>query len=711
MPGIKLCFLWHMHQPFYKDLVSGEYKLPWVRLHALKDYYGMVKILEEFPSIHQTFNLVPSLLVQIEDYARAEASDPFFRLAATPASQLSSSEKDSILRYFFQANSERVIGRYPRYAELYRIFQRCEHNAERACALFNEQMLRDLQVFSQLAWFDEEYLQHDPQVKALVAKGRDFTVLEQLSVIQKELQAMPNVINVYREFAKRGQIELSASAFYHPILPLLCDTNIASVSHPYVSLPSQFAHPDDAEEQLRRSCRYFEEVFEQAPAGFWPSEGAVSDETLRVAAKIGFQWTATDNAVLARTIGTDATPKNTYRPYIWRQNGQAIQVLFRDQKLSDFIGFVYQNMDPAKAAKHFLSEIYRNCQPILAEGRDALVPIILDGENAWESYVENGRPFLRELYREIAADERIAALTISEALSRMRPDKIAHIYPGSWIDTNFDIWIGAQEDNLAWEQLLAARNKYNEVMRSRGGRDIPEANRRTAWEELLIAEGSDWCWWYGPEHSSANRGEFDQLYRAHLANVYRLLGEDPPDTLEEPILRETEILAHELPSGMIDPQIDGVLTSQSEWQDAGRYRIEQRSGAMHSQKAPIQELRYGTDGQNIFLAVGMAETAKANSAYEFRLQLRNEQKDEFLIKVSVTDSGETIVDSNLPETAISAAIVEVLELKVSMCALRARRGDSVYLRLSLFRDGLPLAVFPKQGEFELRPNPMAAFAF
>ncbi len=711
MPRINLCFLWHMHQPFYKDLVSGEYKLPWVRLHALKDYYGMVKILEEFPSIHQTFNLVPSLLVQIEDYARAEASDPFFRLAAIPASQLSSSEKEFIVRYFFQANAERVIGRYPRYAELYRILERCEYNAERASAFFDEQMLRDLQVLSQLAWFDEEYLQNDPDVKALVIKGRGFTVLEQLTVIQKELQAMPNVIDGYREFAGRGQIELSASAFYHPIVPLVCDTNIAAVSHPYVPLPSQFAHPEDAEEQLRRSCRYFEDVFGLAPAGFWPSEGAVSDETLRLAAKVGFQWTATDNAVLARTIGKDATPKNTYRPYIWRQNGQAIQVVFRDQKLSDFIGFVYQNLEPTVAVQHFLSEIHRNCRPILAQGHDALVPIILDGENAWESYVENGRPFLRELYREIAADERISALTISEALSRMRAHEITRIYPGSWINSNFDIWIGDEEDNCAWEQLLAARNKYSEVMRSPRGRSIPEANRRTAWEELLIAEGSDWCWWYGPEHSSANKPEFDQLYRAHLANVYRLMGENPPGILEESMLRQAEVSANELPTGMIEPQIDGVLTSPSEWQNAGRYRIEQRSGALHSQKTPIQELRYGTDGQNIFLAVEMAETAKANPAYEFRLRLRNEHKDEFLIKISVTDSGATIVDSNLAETAISAAIAEFLEVRISMSALRVRRGDSVFLRLSLFRDGLPLAVFPRNHEFELRPSPMAASAF
>ncbi len=700
-----------MHQPFYKDLVSGEYKLPWVRLHALKDYYGMVKVLEEFPTVHQTFNLVPSLLVQIEDYARAEASDPFFRMAVKPAAQLSSSEKEFIVRYFFQANEERVIGRYPRYAELYRILQQCEYNAERACAKFDEQMLRDLQVLSQLAWFDEEYLQNDPQVKALVTKGRGFTVLEQLTVIQKELQAMPNVIEVYREFARRGQIELSASAFYHPILPLLCDTNIANVSHPYVSLPSQFAHPEDTEEQLRRSCRYFEEVFGQRPTGFWPSEGAVSDETLRIAAKIGLRWTATDNGVLGRTIGTEVTPENTYRPYVWRQNGEEMRVVFRDHRLSDLIGFSYHAMDADEAAEHFLGEIHKNCKPILRDGKDALVPIILDGENAWESYVENGRPFLRELYRRIADDERIAALTISEALGQMHAEEITRIHPGSWIDENFDIWIGAEEDNRAWEQLLAARNRYEEAIRSPRANTIPEANRRTAWEELLIGEGSDWCWWYGPEHSSANRPEFDQLYRAHLANVYRLIGEDPPAALDESILRRKEAPPHELPSGMIQPQIDGLLTSPSEWQNAGRYRLGYRSGAMHSQRSPIRELRYGTDGQNIFLAVEMAENTKLNPAYEFRVRLRNEHGDEFRIRISVTDSGTTLVDSTLTEGAFDAVIAEVLEIRVSMSALRVRRGDSVFLRLTLFRDSLPLTAFPESGEFEVRSSPMAAFAF
>jgi alpha-amylase/alpha-mannosidase (GH57 family) len=700
-----------MHQPFYKDLVSGEYKLPWVRLHALKDYYGMVKVLEEFPTVHQTFNLVPSLLVQIQDYAKAEASDPFFRLAVKPAAELSSYEKEFIVRYFFQANDERVIGRYPRYAELYRILQRCEHNAARACAEFDEHMLRDLQVLSQIAWFDEEYLQNDPQVKALVAKGRGYTVVEQLTVIEKELQAMPNVLNVYREFSGKGQIELSASAFYHPILPLLCDTNIAAVSHPYVALPAQFAHPEDAEEQLRRSRRYFEEVFGQPPAGLWPSEGAVSDETLRVAAKVGFTWTATDNGVLARTIQTEATPKNAYRPYVWQQNGQQIKIIFRDRQLSDLIGFSYHDMDADEAAEHFLGEIRRNSEPILRGGQDALVPIILDGENAWESYVENGRPFLRELYRRIAADERIAAVTISEALGQMQAEKITRVHPGSWIDENFDIWIGAEEDNCAWEQLLAARNKYEEAMRSPRASSIPESNRRTAWEELLIAEGSDWCWWYGPEHSSANRPEFDQLYRAHLANVYRLMGGDPPAILDSSILRETKVPPHELPSGMIQPQIDGVLTSPSEWQNAGRYRLGYHSGAMHSQRSPIQELRYGTDGQNIFFAVEMAEAVKVKAAYEFRVRLRNERGDEFRIRISATHSGMTLVDSNLMEGAVKAALAEVLEIRVSMGALQVRRGDSVFLRLALFRNGLPITVFPESGEFEVRSSPMAAFAF
>ncbi|MBV8550921.1 MAG: hypothetical protein JOY54_06445 [Acidobacteriaceae bacterium] len=720
MPRIRLCFLWHMHQPFYKDLVSGEYRLPWARLHALKDYFGMVKILEDFPEIRQTFNLVPSLVMQIEDYATGQASDPFLRLALKPADELSENDKEFVLRYFFQANEQHHINRYPRYAELFRVMKETEHNPARAMPRFDAQMLRDLQVLSQLAWFDEEYLRKDPDIRALAEKGRDYNLDDQALLGSKQKQAMRNVLAVYKEFADRDQIELSASALYHPILPLVCDSNIAYVSHPYIALPSQFAYPADAEEQVKRARLFFKEKFGVAPAGFWPSEGSVSDETLRIAARAGFKWMASDDAVLARTIHPDAAPEEVkwaqpdemYRPYRWRQDPDEISILFRDHILSDLIGFIYSRMELDQAVDHFLTYVRENCATILGAGKDAVVPIILDGENAWENYAENGRPFLTELYKRISEDPKLIAVTISEALNAMPPRPLARVFPGSWIDANFDLWIGAEEDNCAWDVLLQARRKYDEVLSSAKASALPKADKQTAWEELMIAEGSDWCWWYGPEHWSVNRSDFDQLYRDHLANVYRLLQEEVPAELGQPLFKQAQTVLNEPPSALIQPIVDGKLSFRQEWQGAGRYKIDVRSGAMHSRRPLAHELHYGSDGQSIFFRLDVADRTASAAGFEFRLKIRNSADESFHLDISAEAPDSLKIDSNLPEGAASAAMEDICELRISMSALHVRPGDPIFVSLAVYHNGLPVAALPPTGELHLQCSPMMmTFAF
>jgi alpha-amylase/alpha-mannosidase (GH57 family) len=711
MPKIAICFVWHMHQPLYKDLASGEYRLPWARLHALKDYYGMVKILEEFPHIHATFNLAPSLLVQIEEYASGTAADPFLAVALKPAEELSRAEKEFALRYLFQANENRLISRYPRYRELFDTMQQNLWSPQRAAEAFDTAMLRDLQVLSQIAWLDEEMQAGDPEVRELVRKGRNYAVQDQHIIARKQRELLQKIIPIYRDFAARGQIELSASPFYHPILPLLCDSNIASVSHPYLALPPQFAYPEDAEEQLLRARDFFASRFGKAPDGLWPSEGSVSDAALAAAARTGFRWAASDDEVLARTLHNPVTPAQTYRAYLWRQGRHSIRMVFRDHFLSDLIGFAYQRMDdPAEAASHFLAEVRKNCHAVLQEGRDALVPVILDGENAWEYYFQNGRPFLGELYRRISTDPEIEACTVSQALRQFEPEPLDHVFPGSWIDANFDIWIGAEEDNRAWEQLLLARKTYDEVLASERVAAIPAEALRLAREELLIAEGSDWCWWYGPEHSSANKSEFDQLCRGHLANVYRLLGLEPPPELAHPILREAEAPLHEAPAGLIQPVIDGMIGSASEWADAGRYRVA-KSGAMHSQRPLIRELYYGTSGENIYLRVDLNETPAVMGPATFRFALRNRSGERFEIDVAASETGISIERTNLPEGSFDAALAQVFELRVSIAALHMRQGDPLYLQLFITREDLVIDSLPFSGELELYARPLAASVF
>ena len=698
MARIKLCFLWHMHQPFYRDLVSGEYRLPWVRLHALKDYYGMVKVLEEFPKIRQTFNLAPSVLAQLEEYAAGKAKDRFLDVVLKDAELLSTEEKEFLLSFCFRANEERVIGRFPRYAELLERMRQSGEIPGWAVNAFTTPMIRDLQVLTQLAWFDEEYLAKDAGIRALKDKGRDFTLADQKLIGCKEKELLGKVLGAYRQAAERGQIEVSTSPFYHPILPLLCDSNIADVSHPYVALPAQFSYPGDATAQMTEAKNYLERTLGMGVTGLWPPEGAVSDDVLALAAEAGFRWTATDDGVLEKTLGHELTAEERYRPYLWQQGSQRIQVLFRDRRRCELIGVVYARMDTEKAADHFVTELHKACAGLLQAGRDATVPIILDGENAWEHYVENGRPFLRALYRRISEDDTIEAVTMTEALEGTDPVRLERIYPGSWIDGNFDIWIGAEEDNCAWELLLRARLRFDEVT------GATEEKRRLAWEELMIAEGSDWCWWYGPEHSAESRSEFDRLFREHLANVYRLLGDSVPAELDHTLLQPQEP-EHRAPSGMIQPVIDGKQTSHTEWANAGRYRAAHTSGPMHSQRPPIQEVRYGSDGKNLYLWMSCGD------ATQLTIHVRNSAGTRFAIEVPTVRQQPVAIRSELPAGAVDAAILDVCEMRISMAALQAKAGSQLYLKIDVSREGLPMGSLPGYGELELKDAAMAAYTF
>jgi alpha-amylase/alpha-mannosidase (GH57 family) len=678
-----------MHQPFYKDLISGEYKLPWTRMHALKDYYGMVRILEEFPHIRQTFNLVPSMMAQLEEYATGTAADPFLQAALKPAESLTDADREFLLRHSFYADPPRMIYRYPRYGELFDAWQTQKNAGSRS--LFGVQEFRDLQVWSQLAWFDEEFQEHDPEVAEWVRRGRNFTVADQRRMGEKQRDIVGQVLPEYAKLAQSGQIEISTTPYYHPILPLLCDSNIAAVSHPNVPLPPRFRYPQDARRQLALAREYVTRHFGKAPAGLWPSEGSVSDEVFTIAADLGFEWAATDSGVLNRTLGRGVGVDGLYRPYEWRQENRRLGVLFRDHYLSDLIGFVYSKMDAPVAAADFLHRIRENCAGILAGGRDALVPIILDGENAWEYYDRNGRQFLRELYRGISNDGGMQAVTVGEALRLLPREPLTHIFPGSWINANFDVWIGAEEDNHAWAQLLRARETYDAAT------TVAEEQRRLAMEELLIAEGSDWCWWYGPEHDSANRIEFDQLYRSHLANVYRFLNLSPPEELSRPILRTAIPEVSNEPSGPIRPVIDGEVTSYFEWIGAGSYRVDERSGSMHGKKVLVKEVYFGSDGSHLFVRLDFHPGREQDlSGAEARFVARPiDGTGESSFVIGLRPDGVRAPDG------IECAYGRVLEAKVPMASLGIPEGTGLRFQFSLWSGGLPLEAIPQQGWLRL----------
>jgi len=607
MSVLRVTILWHQHQPFYKDLVSGEYRLPWVRLHALKDYYGMVKLLDEFPNVHQTFNLVPSLITQIQDYVAGTAQDPFLAVAAKPARDLSPYERRFALQYLFQANPVHLIGRYPRYRELSEMLRSHGDLVDRAERYFQPQDFTDLQVLSQLAWFDEFFLD-DPEIASLVKRGRNYSLDDQRYVINRERELLSRVLPAHAEAAKRGSVELSTSPFYHPILPLVCDTNVGSVSSPGLPLPqNRFQHPEDASEQLLRGFDLHEQAFGIRPRGVWPSEGSVSEEATAIAAKLGAQWMATDEGVLGRSLGvyfsrdsagrlSPELASRLYDVYRFEKGDAAMHLFFRDHTLSDQIGFVYSGMPPQEAARHLIQNIKDAAQSVLNSGRDAVVSVILDGENAWEYYPQSGREFLRRFYDALSKDSGIEAVTMSEAVARHKKfAPLPSLTPGSWINANFNVWIGAPEDNRAWDYLYHARNFY-----AQNAPRATETQRKLAFEEILIAEGSDWNWWYGPEHHSANDRDFDELYRKHLSNVYHILGGVAPDYLSHPIagvpVRPTFI--HQ--TAYIHPRITGDMVRYFEWLGAARYTADHRSSAMHGKQFLLDAVYAGIDESSLY---------------------------------------------------------------------------------------------------------------
>src|SRR2546423_4489051 len=586
----------------------------------------MVKLLDEVPNVHQNFNVVPSLVTQIQDYVDGTAQDPFLKVAAKPAKDLSADERRFALQYLFQANPTNLIGRYPRYRELWERFREHGASPERADKYFTPQDFTDLQVLSQIAWFDEFFLE-EKDVAALVEKGRQYSLDDQKFVITRERELVGRVLPAHQAAAQKGSIEISATPFYHPILPLVCDTNEGAVSSPGLPLPqNRFHHPEDAREQLVRALDLHQQVFGVRPQGVWPSEGSVSDEAISIAHSLGVKWMATDEGVLGRSTGVffqrDGSGRlpahlaeRLYNIHRYENGETAMYMVFRDHTISDLIGFVYSGMDPSEAAGHLLRNIKEAAQPVLAQGRDAVVSVILDGENAWEYYPKSGREFLRRFYDALQREGGLEAVTVSEAIVRQRNiSPLKSLVPGSWIGANFNVWIGAPEDNRAWDYLQAARDFFSQ--QSPGGEP---AQRELAWEELLIAEGSDWNWWYGPEHHSANDAEFDDLYRKHLANVYLTLGAAPPERLAQSIIRPFESRAQAVPqTSYIHPSINGDNLRYFDWIGAAMLIADSRDSTMHGREFLLKSMHAGVDESRLYGRVELENlgTAKYRRAMQ-----------------------------------------------------------------------------------------------
>jgi alpha-amylase/alpha-mannosidase (GH57 family) len=630
---IHLAILWHQHQPlYYKDSQTGIYAKPWVRVHATKDYYDMAAMVDGYPGIHVTFNLTPSLIKQLQDFVDG-AKDRYWVLAERPASELTEAEKIEILRYFFDANWDNQIAVYPRYQAL--LDKRGTDASDEALAAaaerFTERDFRDLQIWFNLAWFDPDFLAQEP-LKSLLEQGEGFTEEDKQIVFEETRRIIADVLPVHARLQQEGQIEVTMTPYAHPILPLLYATDLAEEGMPDATLPERFSYPQDAIAQVERGVMRYQEIFGWEPRGMWPAEGAVAQEIVKMVSDAGLTWMASGEQVLAKSLGIDGFTRDSqetvqeadtlYRPYYVRyRDERPVAIVFRDLVISDKIGFTYSGMPGKAAAADFVGRVYAIKDRLKEQGAEGphLVSVILDGENAWQYYENDGKEFLHEMYRLLSEDDTIQTVTPSEYLTVYADQRqIEDLWGGCWFSPDFATWIGEDEENLGWEYLHRTRRMLDQYLKGDKVGEATDEQVAAALDAMYAAEGSDWFWWYGADQASGDDPAFDQMYRDTLKDVYHAVGEEPPVWVNVPIIPEAAAPPAREARGSVAPTVDGVA-DEDEWADAGFYR--EQGGAMARAEDIIGALYYGNDQENLYVRLegvrAWAELGEGSEAFVY----------------------------------------------------------------------------------------------
>ncbi len=531
---LAVAIIWHMHQPYYRHPQTSEFALPWVRLHASKDYLHMARLLQEFPGVRASFTMVPSLRDQLEDYARGADDEDTRVTMRTVDGLLTPEEKEHMLRRFFSIHHGNVISRYDEYRRLLQLAMATRDRPE----LLSDDYFVDLALWFNLAWIDPDDIKNDARLDELRQKGQRFTREDVRYVIGRQRMMASGVPHLYHRLEHDGQVEILTTPYYHPILPLIIDSQSALRADPNAIISDPpFQYPDDAAFQIEEAIASHERSFGKKPRGMWPSEGSVSPEAADAIHKAGIEWFASDEGVLARSAGIEfkrdeigalLEPQLLYRPYRVAGGGTAI---FRDREISDRIGFMYGEMTPNDAVGDLIWKLERARDRLPDDGGPYLATIILDGENAWEQYPNNGNDFLRFLYGKLQTDERFETLRVSDFLDRTPATvDLPKLHTGSWIDATLGVWIGEPAHARAWSALERTRRFAQEQWGAL--RYMPKSVR----QPLMVAEGSDWFWWYSSRNTSPEDAVFDALFRANLEVVWWYAGAEPPEDIRSPLM-------------------------------------------------------------------------------------------------------------------------------------------------------------------------------
>ncbi len=694
---ISVALLWHMHQPPYLEPRSRVFLLPWTYLHGTKDYYDMGEVIRRHPDMRANVNFTPSLLEQLDQYARNEVPDQTLLLMSKEPGSLTPADRAYLLRTCLSI-PQTMLGRFPRYAELAQIYRaHQEHGVDTTEHLEPHDFL-DLIVLFLLAWCGPT-LSLDPEVVALIAKGRDFSTDDRDRLMAVGREFIGRIVPLWRELAESGQVELSTTPFNHPILPLLIDNGVAVEANPATMLPDvRFEAPLEAERQVDLGLSYFQKTFGFRPRGMWPAEGAVSEAAIAMLGSRGVQWAATDEEILRRSLGGSMTQAERFSPHV----KHGVSLFFRDHFLSDQVGFSYSRWSQEQAVAHFMTELRHRA--LAAPNDDGLVLVALDGENAWEFYPDGGYPFLDALYTALVSSDFAQPVTLSEHLDRHGPGMpLDNLATGSWIDGELATWIGDPDKNRAWSFLSAAWQTARDTLAA------SDAQSEQVQTLMLRAEASDWFWWFGAGHVSIHEREFDYLFRQNLRAIYEGLGVPPPEVLDKPIGQDKGRLPLCMPSSKIRPTIDGRRGGFYKWVGAGACDFAQ--GSIHRQQPIVTGVRFGYDDQTLFLRcegfdpmreffeddAWMRVIFARPTSQEFRLQRVNGRT----VLLRVGPDGK---DSPVPGAQV--AVDDVVELALPIAALESdEHRFAIEFHLVLGTNGLESERFPWDSVIDIDFDP------
>lgn len=641
---LSIAFYWHMHQPVYQLSPEGDYLMPWVRLHAVKDYLDMLLIGKKFKNLKLNFNLVPVLLDALIDYGENEMHDIHSRLTITDIDDLTDDDKKFIINNFFDANYHSMILPNQEYE---RLLQKYQAGDENNIDIFSPQEYSDLMALFNLAWIDPSFKNMYPEVKALIKKGKNYSLSDRIKIIEIHRDIIRKIIPSYKKFADEGKIEITTSPYYHPILPIMLDLKeIRKTSS--TTFPHNLKMELDAKMQTEMALDRVQELFGKRPKGIWPSEHCISPKELDLFKSLGVEWTISDEGILSNSINFEfirdfrgylEDPYHLLKSYKYK-NG--LNIIFRDSVLPNLIGFEYPNHDPENAANDLYDRI-KSAQSKLLSSPDEhhLLTIAMDGENCWENYTHDGSTFLETIYGLIENDPTLETVLISDYIAKDTPKPLNKISSGSWVNRNFKLWIDEPLKNLAWTYLKQVRDDFSNYVKKNPINPNIEAARK----ELFICEGSDWFWWYGEPNNSGRDNIFDYIFREHLKNIYFYLDIEPPEYLDTPLLSAISKPSR-YPKGEFTPVIDGKEKDDESWLNAGCINIP--DGPVLKENKFYDKICFGYDKDNLYLRFYINEYTKnmpsmAKRVNQMYIYMRNQNKKQTLSPIRIIQKTEGLL--------------------------------------------------------------------